>query len=88
MSKKKALYESKFGLKLQPKTFYVVEANESNQVVFGAAQAIYQRSFSAGSRTFQPMSQVDEVSEELSPFGALIFTGHVTVEYEVIQNQE
>ncbi|MHC4132514.1 MAG: SIMPL domain-containing protein [Planctomycetota bacterium] len=89
LSKKKALYESKFGLKLQPKTFYVVEADESNQVVFGAARARYNKSFSADRRAFQQRSPVvDEVSEELSPFGALIFTGHVTVEYEVIQNQE
>ncbi|MHC4758332.1 MAG: SIMPL domain-containing protein [Planctomycetota bacterium] len=87
VNKKKVIYESKFGLKLQPKSFYASEADESLNVTFGVRSRFALSDYSGG-KNAQQMVAADGVGEGISPFGTLIFTGRVTVEYEVIQNQE
>ncbi|MFC1739290.1 SIMPL domain-containing protein [Planctomycetota bacterium] len=84
VNKKKLLYETKFGVKLEPKSFIPSDIEESGKV----AEGIYLRSYGRGvyNKLGSSVHQEapDEVEAAASPFGELIFTGYITVEYQLI----
>jgi hypothetical protein len=80
-NQRKELYEQKLGLKLAAVKFSEGEVvQKSPQLI---RQSYYERNYGKSPASITPLPGADSVEEAITPFGEMIYTVEVAVEYLV-----